>query len=982
MMRILRIAVPAVCMAWLFAVPAAQADFSEYEIESLSASLSSSQAGAHADFRTVLTIKTALAGGETAQTRDVIARLPPGLLGDISKFPRCTMEELGLVECAMSTQVGMIAATLLGGNAAFWPIYNVVPPAGSDVVARFGFFASFFPVTIDVRVDPADEYAASADLEGIAPAVALRAATTTIWGVPGSPVHDAERMSEREGLAEKPTEPHPSPLPPTPFLSNPTRCGVPLEVAFSADSYQLPGLFSTKTASLGALTGCEQISFAPQLTATPTSAEAGAPTGLDVDIKLPQDEAAEGLATADLRDSTVTLPEGMTIAAGSADGLGSCDATQAAYEEHGPAHCPESSKIGSVELDAVGLEHPLHGGVYLRTPQAGDLFRIWIVADELGVHVALPGEIAVNKQTGQITTTFAETPQVPTREIKLQLFGGPRAPLANPDQCGTYQTSWQMTPWTGGTPATGQSPMSIDAGCGGTGAFAPQLKLGATDASAGGFAPLAAEFTRNTAEQNIERLDLTLPPGLMADLSGVPLCDAAVAAGTGECPAASRIGAVTVAVGPGSNPLWVPQPGKAPTAVYLTGPYEGAPFGLAVKVPAQAGPFDLGTVTTMVALHIDPHTAQVHADSDPLPQIIEGVPITYRTLRVLLDRPGFTFNPTSCGPMSSVATVTSNQGQAATASDPFQADRCDRLAFKPGFTVSTSAKTSKADGASLKVKVVPPAEGPQNSSNGSSGSSAATKPEEANIKSVKVELPRQLPSRLTTLQKACTAQQFDSNPAGCPSASLVGTAIAWTPILNNPLTGPAYFVSHGNEAFPQLIVVLQGENGLVVDLVGDTFISKAGITSSTFASVPDVPVSSFELTLPEGPHSALAANVPLCAQPLSMPTEFTGQNGAQIKQSTPMEVEGCSNALSFVSHKIKKRTLTVSVSVPAAGKLTASGKGLSKTSKTAKGRETLKLTLHQLKAGKLKTKVKVVFTPSTGKDRKKLSKSLSVKFKK
>jgi hypothetical protein len=301
-----------------------------------------------------------------------------------------------------------------------------------------------------------------------------------------------------------------------------------------------------------------------------------------------------------------------------------------------------------------------------------------------------------------------------------------------------------------------------------------------------------------------------------------------------------------------------------------------------------------------------------------------------------------------------------------TVSNPFQAADCSHLAFKPGFAVSTAGRTSKANGASLSVKLTYP--------NAPPGT-------QANIHLVKVELPKQLPSRLTTLQKACTAAQFNTNPAGCPAASVVGHARAITPVLPVPLEGPAYFVSHGGEAFPSLVLVLQGY-GVTIDLVGTTFISKAGITSSTFKTVPDQPVSSFELTLPQGKFSALAANGSLCASKLAMPTEFIAQNGAKVNTSTPIGITGCSNSISIVSHTLKGRNVTVSVSVPAAGKLKASGKGLSSQSKTSKGRETIKLTLHTTKRGKFSTRVKLTFTPATGKDRQKQSKALKVAFKK
>jgi hypothetical protein len=272
--------------------------------------------------------------------------------------------------------------------------------------------------------------------------------------------------------------------------------------------------------------------------------------------------------------------------------------------------------------------------------------------------------------------------------------------------------------------------------------------------------------------------------------------------------------------------------------------------------------------------------------------------------------------------MEVTGTIHSSEGGADTIGVPFQVTNCAALKFTPKFTVSTSGKTSKANGADLVTKVTEPNE-PQGS--------------QANIAKVKVELPLQLPSRLTTLQKACTAAQFEANPAACPSASFIGHAVVHTPLLPVPLEGPAIFVSHGGEAFPSLEIVLQGY-GVKIVLVGATFISKSGITSTTFKTVPDQPFSSFELVLPEGKYSALAANGNLCkptttktvskkvkvkvkgrektvtrkvkeavATTLEMPNEFVGQNGAVIKQTTAIGVTGCAKAKPAKKAKKKKK---------------------------------------------------------------------------
>ncbi|HEX5925479.1 MAG TPA: hypothetical protein VFY45_16725, partial [Baekduia sp.] len=478
------------------------------------------------------------------------------------------------------------------------------------------------------------------------------------------------------------------------------------------------------------------------------------------------------------------------------------------------------------------------------------------------------------------TATFDNLPQLPFSKLHMVLKGGSRAALVTPSTCGTYTTHAEMTSWASPTPVVSDSSFTIDQGCGNEAQFTPGLEAGTTNALAGIFSPFVFRVTGQDGQQNTARIEATLPEGMLAKLAGVPQCDDASAA-SGNCPAASQVGTTTAGVGAGATPVYVPQPGKAATAVYLAGPYAGAPWSLVVKVPAQAGPFDLGTVTVRNGLYIDPLTTQATVKSDPLPQILEGVPITYRDLRVEINRPGFTVNPTSCEPLAVSSTITSAAGQVAHPSSRFQVGDCASLKFAPKFAASAAGAANggnaKAIGAKLKVKLSYP--------NAPAGT-------QANIAKVKVSLPRQLPSRLATLQKACTAAQFAANPAGCPVESLVGKAKVVTPLLPTPLTGPAYFVSHGGEAFPSLIMVLQG-SGVTVQLVGKTFINKAGITSTTFDAVPDVPFNTFELELPQGRFSALAVNGSLCGSRLVMPTDYVAQNGVVLHQSPVIGVASC-----------------------------------------------------------------------------------------
>jgi hypothetical protein len=526
---------------------------------------------------------------------------------------------------------------------------------------------------------------------------------------------------------------------------------------------------------------------------------------------------------------------------------------------------------------------------------------------ERGIVVRLKGRIEADPVTGRLTTTFLNNPQVPFSKFTLKLRQGATSPLVSPPVCGLYTAQADLTPWS--APSSPQHvfspPFAIETGIGGgpcpsggVPPFHPGLTAGTLNNSAGAYSPMDIRITRNDGEQEITRFSSILPPGLTAKLAGIPFCpDANIEAAkhvtgaqeetTPSCPAASEIGHSLVGAGVGTVLAYTP--GK----VYMAGPYNGAPFSIVAITSAKVGPFDLGTVVVREALEINPETAVVTVDakaSDPIPHIIKGIVIHVRDIRVYIDRSQFMINPTNCNPLSFAATVTGAGADPANPADqspvtintPFQLANCQNLAFKPIFKVSTSGKTSRANGASLTAKLTYP--------NAPVGT-------QANIRSVKVDLPKQLPSRLTTLQKACTAAQFNTNPAGCPVASVVGHAKAITPILPVPLEGPAYFVSHGGEAFPSLIVVLQGY-GVRLDLVGSTFISRKGITSSTFKTVPDAPVGSFELTLPQGPHSVLAANLPkgrhnLCGQKLTMPTDITAQNGAEIKQNTKIAVTGC-----------------------------------------------------------------------------------------
>jgi hypothetical protein len=651
-------------------------------------------------------------------------------------------------------------------------------------------------------------------------------------------------------------------------------------------------------------TGCEDLAFGPAITTTPESARADTPTGFTAEVRPPLAGLEEPglLASAELKNTTVTLPAGLVINPGQAAGLQACSRAEAALESlpggeenDGPAACPAASKVGTVLIKSplieAAEEKQLEGDVYVLPSNPPDI-KLLVAASADGVNLKIEGSAHLNEQTGQVSTSFLNTPQMPFSLFKLSFAGGVKAALDTPTRCGTFSSTADFTPWSSPLEADfiANPSFAIGEGSGGSACpsgalpFAPSLTAGTASAEGGAFTSFSTLLARGDGQQRVQQLQFKSPAGLSAMIAGVAQCDEANA-NAGTCPAASHIGHAIVQSGPGANPLTLPQPGAPELPIYLTGPYKGAPFGLSIVTPVIAGPFNLGTIITRASIAVDPVTAQITVTTDPLPQIVKGVPTDLRSIQAVIDRPGFMFNPTNCTAEQFSGSASGAEGASAPVSSPFTAGACRALQFHPKFSASTAGKASKAGGASLEVKVA--AKGGPNGG-------------EANIHSVKVALPLQLPSRLTTLQKACLAKVFDANPASCPKESNVGTATARTPILANPLAGPAYLVSHGNAGFPDLEIVLQGE-GIKLVLDGHTDIKK-GITTSTFETVPDAPISSFELKLPTGPFSVLATNLPakakysLCSQKLSMPTTITAQNGLVLNQSTKIAIGGCAKA--------------------------------------------------------------------------------------
>jgi Domain of unknown function DUF11 len=876
------------------------------------------QAGDHPYETTVSfslnTVKTSGSGyqdagglhGLPAHTKDVVVDIPPGVVGDPEVVEKCPQYKLASEECPPTSQIGFARikygarALGYGAGATAYPIFNVVPDKGYP--AEFVIDLSNIPIPLYVSVIPDTGYGVRVFTPGIPEQGAPIDVSVTFFGTPATDASVYNRYRTAVSGAAL-----------VAFQDNPVDCSVaPQLTRVTVDAWENPGSYlpdgqpnlsdpkwvSRSSTLFPSLAGCELLQFNPSLSVLPDTTRADEPAGTTVDLRVPQaPQQAPALITPEIKDTTVTLPSGLSISPSAGDGLQGCADAQIDLSSGSVGSCPSGSQIGTIKVTTPLLAEALEGQVFLGIPNCdpcsdadasdGNMFRLFLQFEGAGVVVKQEGRIYANTSTGQLTTTFKNIPQLPVSDVQLHFNGGLRASLATPQSCGSFVSTADFTPWSAPiTPdATPSSSFSVDwdgngGACPSILPFSPSFSAGTSNPNAGQFSPLTVTFGREDREQDFSQIKVVTPPGLVGSLASVPLCGEPQA-DLGTCSAASRLGTMTVAAGPGSHPYY--QQGQ----LYLTGPYKSAPFGLSIVVPTKAGPFNLGNVVVRAQINVDSHTSALTVTTDTLPQILDGIPLRLRTTNVTIDRPNFIFNPTNCAQQHITATASGSQGAVAEESVPFAVAGCAGLPFGPKFSVSTSGKTSRAGGASLDAKLVFP------------------KAAQSNIAKVKVDLPKQLPSRLTTLQHACLDSTFNANPAACPAGSRIGTVQATTPILPVPLRGPVYFVSHGGAEFPDLVAILQGY-GVRVDLVGSTFISKAGITSSTFRYVPDVPVNSFELVLPQGPGSALSANGNLCKSKLAMPTLFIAQDGAQLKQNTKITVTSCPKAAKKKKAKAKK----------------------------------------------------------------------------
>lgn len=898
-----RFVIAVLLTATVAAAAGAQADPANYGIDSLSASLSDTQAGAHADFTTDVVLKTE--NFELpALTRDVSVELPQGLLANPKAVQECSAERFvgtnveeksGATGCPQDSQVGVTHIVFSNeheGTASFVePVFNLAPRPGEP--ARLGFIALQYPILIDTELRP--DYGVTATVKGADTLATLYTTETTLWGVPAATSHDGERMTpyesahNRSGI-ETPTGTRESGLTPTPYMVNPTQCAGALPVRAAADSYQLPGVFSEGIGLLPGMTGCPLLDFNPDLSIVPSTAEAGSGSGLSAALAFPTAglEEPDLFAEAGLRKAEVVLPEGVTINPAQANGLGACSEADFARETASSAPgqgCPERSKVGTATARTPLLEEEAEGDLYVATPHAnpfGTLIALYLVlrVPGRGVVVKLAGKVEADSSTGRLVSTFGEPPyeipQLPVSSFKLHFRAGSRAPLVTPSGCGTYASTATLTSWAGQV-AVRHPSFQISSGPGGgacpsgAAAFRPRFSGGTLSNEAAAYSPLAMRIAREDGEQEISRFSVRLPPGVLAKLAGTSECSAAAVAAawakTGlaelaapSCPPSSEVGSVLAGAGVGSQLTYVT--GR----LYLSGPYRRAPLSVIAIVPAVAGPFDLGAVAIHEPLYVNPRTATVEGGGpggDPIPRILEGIPLAVRDIRLDFDRPQFTLNPTDCDPLALRATLWGAGGNPLDPGDDssvsvdqrFQAANCLQLRFRPKLWLRLFGKTRRGGNPGLRAVL-------------------KMRGHEANIKRASVALPSSEFLDQGHIRTICTRVQFAAD--GCPRAAIYGHATAKSPLLDKPLSGPVYLRSSNHE-LPDLVVDLRGQ--IHITLVGRIDSVKGGGIRTVFSTVPDAPVSSFVLKMRGGKRGLLENSRNVCRRPGRARVRFAGQNG-------------------------------------------------------------------------------------------------------
>jgi hypothetical protein len=852
----------------------------------------------------------ALAGADGG-VRDITTYLPHGMIINPTATPRrCGEVEMEAYSCPANTQIGMANVLSAVAFAILFPepVYNLEPAPGK--ASNFGFVAIVYPVHIEGGVRPGS-YTEMAETRGI-PNLQRKPAMGTqllLWGDPSAPSFDYARVSSFGDCSQSPC---PVPEQDTEALAMPTSCAETPEGEAEAFSWEHPNGPPAKAADVMrdangnevGITGCAGVEFKPTLKARPTTNVADSPSGLEADLEVPQTSSLSQRATSTLRKAEVTLPEGLVINPASANGLVGCSSAQVGIDNatgvpngNAPA-CPASSRIGSVEVDSPLVDHPLPGSVYAATPgdnPFGSLLAIYAVIEDprAGLLIKLPGHVVPDPNTGRLVTTFDNNPQLPFSHFKLNFFGGAHGVLRTPSSCGNYSTTSSITPWSApdsGPPVSWKDEYAISSppaggSCGASLPNNPSLDAGVVTPVASKYTPFVLHLRRSDGTQPISSFKTTLPPGLTGRLAGTAECsDAALATaasktGTAEqagpsCPASSHLGSVVAGAGAGPSPYY------AHGDAYLAGPYKGAPLSLAVITPALAGPYDLGTIVVRAALRVNGASGQITAESDPIPSILQGIPLDVRSIDVQLDRPNFSLTGTSCDPSAFEGSALSTLGQVAPLSARYQLGECQGLAFKPKLGIRLFGSTTRGGHPALKGTLSMPLGG-------------------ANIAEASVALPHSEFLDQSHIGTVCTRVQFaegDGNGSNCPAASIYGTATATSPLVDYTLQGSVYLRSSTNK-LPDLVVALHGppSQPIAVDAVARIDSVNGGIRTS-FEGVPDLPVSSFVLSMQGGKKGLLQNSTNICKATNKATALLAAQNGKGVELRPELKNSKCGKA--------------------------------------------------------------------------------------
>ena len=886
-MRKTVLALAALAAAAALVAPTAQAS---QEITEFSVASSNSQSGAHGDFVTRLRLANA---GQPEVARNLTVNIPEGVFGNPGAIFRCRAVDFVVNHCAPGSQVGVITIsanyegvpnTLLGTV----PLYNM-ETVGEDEAARLAFVAPLVnaPIVVPISVRSNSDYGLRMTFSTITQSIALASASTTIWGFPADPTHDPERFppgtpTEPPGCPNEPTTGcNKAPFPKAgltvkPFIDNPSVCtGSPLTATLDVTTYQ-DAEPSHASAEYPATTGCENQKFDPVFNLALTSDEADQPSGLDIQLKADQFLEGSAPSPSNLRSGTLTLPEGLTINPDAADGQTACTDREAGFGTDEPGHCPDNSKIGTVEVTTPALEGPLNGSLYIGEPKPGNQYRAFMIFNGFGIHAKLFASFLPDPHTGRLTVSVANLPQVPFEEFNLHLFASDRGLVATPTRCSIYASSAQLVPWNNElAPQQSEPIVNVTSGPHGSPCpgekrpFHPRLVAGTTNPKAGDFSNFILKLDRDDGDQFLGDLNFKLPPGFSGSLRGIGYCPesqilaAANNSGRAEqaspsCPSSSFVGTTNVAAGPGEHPF------HAVGRMYLSGPLNGAPLSLAAITPALAGPYDYGVVVVRVALQVDPLDAHVTAVSDAVPSIIGGVPIRMRSIQVNIDRSRFTINPTNCSPFTVDSQGIGDQGTVTDFSSFFQVVNCGRLPFKPKFTVRQEGGrkgTRRAVNPSLLIDL-------------------KTRSGDANIKSLAVTLPNAYEIDQRHLGNICSEKELAATQ--CAGRQAIGEASTTTPLLDQPLSGPVYAVS-GSGGLPRLAFLLNGQIKLVPR--ADTTTVKGGRLQTTVPVVPDAQIGHFHLKIFGGKRGYLINTRDLCKASPVVKVAYEAQNGKDLTQN-------------------------------------------------------------------------------------------------